>query len=466
ATLTSCPTYSYCVALLEAVLWPDLHDERSACCNIGLFGLQLTMGVVEAVPGRADHVNHVSMDHGEVGEAPRSDAQNTEDYLRVLRSHRDNATRTCYVTVACLVAEQPAKIPRSAGKSRADGARQMPTVQVTSPPAQELEGEDVILARVTHAQWMDMLTQEDGDETVGEIMEELLSKVMEGCLNAYVKRQEAEILQVPAQTTPRVENQCTSVTQKSYSPMQSENETSPKSPVSEKRNKARSPQPRSKTDQKKKQGANLSPKPVPGKFLPALPCSAGKKDTEVQNRNRVDLTYNQKTGPGNQPKDYQPIPRLDPSCLPQHCMVPQYEIVDKPNSRKPSGLSKLQPKYNRQQTDRTPTILSPLSSRDQLAMFQRRNKADVSLKKVSPLRHSQEGMEFSGPLRLDTMVLAKGVSLQDPQRVESNPLKSTHPSTSTKLRPIRSDAAVPLFSVDQITACRSSQVTPLFQSKN
>lgn len=36
------------------------------------------MGVVEAVPGRADHVDHVSMDHGEVGEAPRSDAQNAE----------------------------------------------------------------------------------------------------------------------------------------------------------------------------------------------------------------------------------------------------------------------------------------------------------------------------------------------------------------------------------------------------
>lgn len=246
--------------------------------------------------------------------------------------------------------------------------------------------------------------------------------------------------------------------------MQSENKTSPKSPVSEKHHKVLNPQARPKTDQKKKQGANLSPKPVQGKFLPALACSDGKKDMEVHNRSRV---YNQKTGPVNQRKDYQPIPRLDPSCLPQHCMIPHYEIVDsdytKPNSRKPSGLSKLEPKYNRQQTDRTATILSPLSSREQLAMFQRRNKADVFLKKVSPL---QEGMEFSGPLRLDTMVLAKGVSLQDPQTVESNPLKSMHPSTSTKLRPIRSDAAVPLFSVDQITPGRSSHVTPLFQSKN
>lgn len=59
-------------------LWPDLHDERCACGDIGLFGLQLTVGVVEAVPGRGDHVDHVSMDHREVGEAPRGDAHQAE----------------------------------------------------------------------------------------------------------------------------------------------------------------------------------------------------------------------------------------------------------------------------------------------------------------------------------------------------------------------------------------------------
>ncbi len=81
----TCPTCSHCVkhpAALrhsaEAALWPDLHDERCACGDIGLLGLQLAVGIVEAVPGGADHVDHVSVDHREIGEAPRGDAQHAE----------------------------------------------------------------------------------------------------------------------------------------------------------------------------------------------------------------------------------------------------------------------------------------------------------------------------------------------------------------------------------------------------
>lgn len=62
----------------SAELRPDLHDERCARSDIWLLGLQLTVGVVETVPGRADHVDHISMDHREVGETPRGDAQHAE----------------------------------------------------------------------------------------------------------------------------------------------------------------------------------------------------------------------------------------------------------------------------------------------------------------------------------------------------------------------------------------------------
>ncbi|XP_050931016.1 uncharacterized protein C2orf81 homolog isoform X2 [Lates calcarifer] len=401
-------------------------------------------------------------------------------------------------------------MPRSAAKQK-QKRRVMSAAQATPPP---VEVEEIIPGRLTRAQWMSMLIQEEADEIVGEIMDELLSKVMEGCLKVDIERQlapfsvswakkyliqilEQQILcpdegegleeacktedseplpatpdawaqgcvpvvtgtprphpatqQVPVQKEPRVNQQCNVMAPTNCFSKQSEKETSPGRSVSDKHCKVLSPCPPPKIDRKKGQQFNLPPKPVLGKSLPVLSCSAEKKDVKVKGKNRVYSVHNHITGPLYQPKDHQAIPRLDPSSLPQHCIIPEYEIVDnnceKSIPKKPSGLSKLEPKYNKQQK-RTVTAPTPLTnSKDQLAKFQRR-------------------MEFSGSLKLDTMVLAKGVSLQDPQGDESNPLKHIPPSQSTKLRPIRSDITVPLFSVDQLITGRPPQVTPLFQSKN
>ncbi|XP_037635101.1 uncharacterized protein LOC119493674 [Sebastes umbrosus] len=431
-------------------------------------------------------------------------------------------------------------MPRSATNSRADKRGHRSSVQLYTPPTPDSEEEDIIPGRLTHSQWTDMLIQEDADEAVGEIMEELLSKVMEGCFKVYIKRQlapfsaswaksyftqilerqilcpdegelpeeasktedsepmpatsdawingcvpvvnanpqphpaeqqEADIDQVPVQTEPRVNQQSNVMAQTNSSPTQSEKVTSPRRSVSYERYKVLSPRPPPKIDLKKKQHVNLPPKLIPGKFLPPLSCSVEKKHVDAKGKDRTHSVSNHTTGSSYQQKHYQHIPRLDHSSLPRHSISPQYEIVDnsytKPNTKKPSGLSKLDPRYSKQQTERTVTSPKQLtSSKDQPTKFQRRNEADIWLKKLSPSRHRKDGLAFSGPLRLDTMVLAKGVSVLDPQAVEMNPHTCNPPTQSAKLRLIRSDAAVPLFSVDQVTAGPPPQVTPLFQSKN
>ncbi|XP_054867141.1 uncharacterized protein C2orf81 homolog isoform X2 [Amphiprion ocellaris] len=346
-----------------------------------------------------------------------------------------------------------------------------------------------------------MLIQEDTEEIVGEIMDELLSKVMEGCLKVDIERQlipfcaswaknyltqiverqflcldegegpdeasktkdsepmpgtpdawaegcvpvinatlghhltsqkEADNGQVPLQTEPRVNHQCHVMPQMECSSRQTKKETSPQRLVTDirKHYKVVDPCTPPKTDQKKRQQVNSPPKHFQRKLLPPLSCSTEKWDVEVQGKN-----MRRSVRSPHQQKSWQHIPKLDKLSLPRHCLFPQYEIVDnndtKSNLMKSIERSRLEPRFNKQQTERTLPSLKPLtSSKDQPKMFQGQSEDNVLLKKLSPSRHRKEQMKLSGPLRLDTMVLAKGVSLLDPQSVELNPLKCNNPTHS------------------------------------
>ncbi len=252
-------------------------------------------------------------------------------------------------------------------------------------------------------------------------------------------------------------------------PKQSEKETSPKRSVIDKHYGVHSPRSSQKLDRKKMQ-INFSPKPVQSKLLPLLSCSSGKKDVEREGKNRTYSVSNHMTRSLCQPKD-RLIPKLDPSSLPRHSIIPQYEILDnnctKPISKRSSGLPKLEPRCNSQQAEwMLNSPRPPTSSKDGPERSQRRKEADIWLKKLSPSRHRKEGLVFSGPLRLDQMELAPGVSLLKPHAVDVNSFRFNSPSLSPMLKPIQSDATVPVLSVEQLTKGPSPQVTPLFQSRS
>lgn len=195
---------------------------------------------------------------------------------------------------------------------------------------------------------------------------------------------------------------------------------------------------------------------------------------KVQSEKEIDSAPNQMTGLLHQNKTHRPIPILDPSHLPQHCILPEYDILGnkKPIKyqralEKPSELAKLE-QISHQQSMGTVVTLKPLrGSRDPPDRFQKRKEADHRLNNVcSTLRNSREAMVSSGSLRLDKMKLAKGVSVIDPQSDDDSILKSNLPFVSTKLRPIQSDAAKPQYSAEQVTAGPPPQVTTLCKSKD
>ncbi|XP_037339366.2 uncharacterized protein C2orf81 homolog [Pungitius pungitius] len=511
-------------------------------------------------------------------------------------------------------------MPRSAAKLRADNQSRR-SIQLNTPPTEELELDDIIPVVLTHVQWTEMLIQEDSDEAVGEIMEELLSEVMEGCFKVSIKRQvmpfsvswaksyltqiveqhilcpdeggvpektsktedtepmpppsdpwvkrcvpigmasprhhtasqqdddivqvpvqakpgvnqkcdimaptkrspkkfekktrpivvhkltklqtivqvpvQAEpgvkqqcdimaptkrspkkfekktrpivvhkltklqtIVQVPVQAEPEVKQQCDIMAPTKRSPKKFEKQTSPTTRLSSNCQQVLSPFPPPKMNQKKKQRVNLPPilKTPPSKSLPSPSCSAEKKDVDVD-------FYNYPTGSLYQLKRNQPIQKLDYSCLPRPCICPQYEIVDekltKPDSRIAREHSTLKQGYNKRKewTVTSPKQLS--SSTNQLTKFQKGNQADIWQDRFPRTGRRKDCMVSSGSLRLDTMVLAKGVSLLDSQAVERNPLISNSSAEPTKLMPIRSDIPMPRFSVDQVTSGPPPQVTPL-----
>lgn len=62
-------------------------------------------------------------------------------------------------------------------------------VQEDTPTTLELEEEYIIPKHMKRDQWHRILTEEDTDEAVGELMDDFMGMVMEGCLKSEVDQQ-------------------------------------------------------------------------------------------------------------------------------------------------------------------------------------------------------------------------------------------------------------------------------------
>lgn len=259
--------------------------------------------------------------------------------------------------------------------------------------------------------------------------------------------------------------QCHAKKELSSSPPQpGKKETSLSSPARSSHSKVPGPCPPLKL---KKQKMNLPTRPLPGQLLPPITPSTEREDVEIKSENTTILAADATTGSSHKLKSHPPIPKLDPSCLPQHRVLLQHMVLDNimpkqclKSSGKPSQLAKLEAvsKHQRQKT---------ASSSDLSELFLKRDEADLRLSNSSSFTYegSRKRMSSSEPLRLDKMKLADGVSLLDPPVDDKDYLQSNLPGLSTDLNPIQSVAAMPLYSLEQVIA-GPPQVTPLFQPQN
>ncbi|XP_061528234.1 uncharacterized protein C2orf81 homolog [Phycodurus eques] len=406
---------------------------------------------------------------------------------------------------------------RSTSKAQADKGKAPP--RVSPPPSHEPEEEDIIPGCLTQSQWMDMLVQEEAEDVVGEIMADLMSNVMEGCYSVHIQRQlpsftaywakgyfiqtveqkimcrdrgeDAMELSVtedsePIPITPDVwaegcfpvihgappsepeslqinqeadicedlepahpeENQPNDfIPQNAESPEQAEEKISPSRRVGEKICKEPSVRQKQNTSTKKKLKASLPPKLSQGTVLPPMSCSAEKMETKGENK--VPSGSKHATTSSQQPKETQTKRKLEHSSLPRHWITPQYEIdkSTKSSMKNSTRQPKLVPVPRNQQTGTMGTSWNP-ANRDQP-------------ERLSPIKDEKM---MARALRMDTIDLAKGVSLTDPQRIQIGPLQFKSQAQSAKLKPINSESVESPFPVNQLTTGRPPRVTQLLPS--
>lgn len=366
----------------------------------------------------------------------------------------------------------------------------MPRSVVSAKTAPQTPDPELVVLPSRLTLWTEMLKDGESHEAVLEIMETLLKRVMDGCFQVDVRQQmipyttnwmKNRLVQFieqhflcsdegdsPGEVPPEDSEPPTAepdawakgcvplvtpspplrpITPKEVEVVQQETEpevrwkrrTTPRPTVSQKlpprqtspkravasTNKFCSSFPPPKTEKKYKK-VLLHAKP--NERLPPLSHSTEKKIsiTEKTEDENLSLIVNtKKSAPLNLPNKHKAIQKLDPASLPDHCVFPKYEIVD-PNA-----------KTQKKRANRPPH--KPTKQEPEWPEKSQRTETDVTPKYGT--------VSSFGPLRLEAMTLAKGVTFAQCRDLN---LPMAPPQTPpVKLRPIRTEPELSKFSVDQ-----------------
>ncbi|XP_030214177.1 uncharacterized protein C2orf81 homolog isoform X2 [Gadus morhua] len=169
----------------------------------------------------------------------------------------------------------------------------------------------------------------------------------------------------------------------------------------------------------------------------------------------------------------QPVSKRHHVLQPLPLVSPQYEILDTllPKRQTIHGLPLSGHKYTKQRAASTSMKLKPLPNyTDHKAKLQQRPNAQPRTDSwLEPRHHStpvdESGIiRFSGSLRLDTMNLLPGVSLNESQGLQNSPLNTGTQvclDNMAELRPIRRYPALPSLTTEQRSTGVPAQAMPL-----
>ncbi|KAE8628449.1 hypothetical protein XENTR_v10000020 [Xenopus tropicalis] len=387
-------------------------------------------------------------------------------------------------------------------KSRAEKSR---TAAAAPHPQVSVE---IVPGRFTEDDWTSLLVQEDGEEVVGEIVESLLSVVMEKCFNIYLSRQAAVVESISDTQEPTSDEASSQpVTDCSSEPSQSPahdqpNETNNMAPTAPKEPQVLlQPTPPTHAPQRK-----VPYRPYHGPLRSAGVRNITKSldDTEkemlmeqlakMREEDEDDRDFQLlptslhnilKIQLGRPPQkkgviyddtgNVLCVPKLDPSRLPRHSICPRVELMDSMKEaehkvKRPRRTGRAQlPKADKRQREKETARPNPNCSvqitptpTDPPQLIQGRVTFNPYTLGSSTPAQDCSPLPLSAGIPLNAMRLSHGVILRDGNSTERGyGLQKRDPiERSRELKPIQASVTLPRIPVEQLIKDHTPYVRP------